>query len=654
MATSCSYAEVFLAAVERTREASKTVLLGYGPQEDDGLNGDELTASVQEQAHSPWGGLNSYLTLIKDDDRFFGLVRPMYLVPTVLEERAAYHSRTLAFNGDVHGDNLPQAYVFPNQLLSVKTFTTPFKIPLWERAVQYAETHPDALFMPAVADDAAEGTYTVLTETRTGIYVPTPFAADLVLGDHRLTVREAVLKTENILKADGEDSSDYEIFTNWLLLAYVEGGRGQIQRSAPPSTPIYERALLDRLETVVKQDLPGWKLTAPPTAPPAAAAAPPPPPAEPSKEQEKKPKLPSECWPEAIDILMTVMGVEDEEELADVHHRMANCAKASERRTILKNMLRREAQRLGYDPVTATKELWESVAEFEYASSRGIDCLTHGIHPAMVAYTSDGAEVVKEERAKRALMRDGDLTATELEALQKSAKVQLPHTESQLRRTLEAFQVLLNVLHGDDELATYYHDKVIRNMRPILKALGSYARDPRYKKQNVYGGYVRSLQRMFFHYYEDMSFGTRRTRLPPFGTLLESMQIQTWVPPSMPHEYGEEEEESEPKGAGGGGNPKSNPSARVQNKEAHEALLSLGKRVGRNVTRFLTQIGPGNGVIASVPRMADGNQYCITWQCKGNCHKGCDRAEGHRALSDAELETLKVFLEDGCQKLGRS
>ena len=175
-------------------------------------------------------------------------------------------------------------------------------------------------------------------------------------------------------------------------------------------------------------------------------------------------------------------------------------------------MLRHEAQHLGYDSVTVTKELWESIAEFEYVSSRRIDCLTHGVHPAMVAYTSNQAEIVKEEQAKRALMQDRDLTAMELDALQKSAKVALPHTKMQLQGCmLEAFKVLLNILHREDDLAIYYRNKVIKNICPILKALAAYARDPKYKEQNVYAGYVHSLQHMFFQYYELMTFKDNRT-----------------------------------------------------------------------------------------------------------------------------------------------
>ena len=108
-------------------------------------------------------------------------------------------------------------------------------------------------------------------------------------------------------------------------------------------------------------------------------------------------------------------------------------------------------------------------------------------------------------------MWDGDLTTMELDTLQKSAKVALPQTKTQLRHMLEAFEVLLNVLHGEDDLATYYQNRVIKNICPILKALAAYAWDPKYKEQNVYAGYVCSLQCMFFQYYELMTFKDART-----------------------------------------------------------------------------------------------------------------------------------------------
>ena len=117
MATQSSYAELFLAKASSTREASKNLLGQYRPNAQ-GSTGNNLMDRIWEQAHSPWGGLNSFLMLIKDDDHLFGLTRPMYLVPMALEQQAPYHACLLAFNGDIQGDNLPQAYVFPTCLIS--------------------------------------------------------------------------------------------------------------------------------------------------------------------------------------------------------------------------------------------------------------------------------------------------------------------------------------------------------------------------------------------------------------------------------------------------------------------------------------------------------------------------------------------------------
>ena len=112
MATQSSYSELFLAKASSTRDASKSLLLQYSPNEQ-GSTGDDLTDEIREQAHSPWGGLNSFLTLIKDDDHLFGLTRPMYLVPTALENQAAYHVRLLASTETSGGTICHRLMCFP-------------------------------------------------------------------------------------------------------------------------------------------------------------------------------------------------------------------------------------------------------------------------------------------------------------------------------------------------------------------------------------------------------------------------------------------------------------------------------------------------------------------------------------------------------------
>ena len=169
--------------------------------------------------------------------------------------------------------------------------------------------------------------------------------------------------------------------------------------------------------------------------------------------------------------------------------------------------------------------------------------------------------------------------------------------------------------------------------------------------QNMYVGYNWSLQCMFYHYYESMTYGKQHTRLPPFSTLLESMQIQTWVPPSLPRDYFNEMDQV-PKTDG---DPQTeghkNNAVWMVNKASHDGLLALGKQMGWNITCFLINIGPGNEAIMEVPKMADGNEHCLIWQCKGSCMKGCDCTESHRALTNDELDALTAFLEDGCKKV---
>ena len=70
------------------------------------------------------------------------------------------------------------------------------------------------------------------------------------------------------------------------------------------------------------------------------------------------------------------------------------------------------------------------------------------------------------------------------------------------------------------------------------------------------------------------------------------------------------------------------------------------------ITEFLKAIGPGDGVLAEVPRMEDNREYCLSYQCKGRCLASCRRKRGHRALNTTETDTLVTFLEEGCTTIG--
>ena len=75
--------------------------------------------------------------------------------------------------------------------------------------------------------------------------------------------------------------------------------------------------------------------------------------------------------------------------------------------------------------------------------------------------------------------------------------------------------------------------------------------------------------------------------------------------------------------------------------------MALGARMGRDITAFLKKVG--NGRIAGVPKMRNGKDHCLAWQCKGACFPTtCKRRDSHVVLSAQEEDELHAFLEAGC------
>jgi hypothetical protein len=455
----------------------------------------DLYNSMTEQSNAPRGGMNTVISLVQGDAKVLVVHRPHKFVACSYDAAAAWNGKCLVFNGDVVSDQVPQALELPRKVFELKTLDAPKKVPIWSVAVAYARTHPTDAHYPTITDTVAADQYDTVKACRRGIYAPFLFS-DATLGDKgRPTIRELLLGVEEVLQTETVAAGDYRVLQEWLLLAYTEGGRNHIQRSNYPNSPISDPSLMSATRATVKMDLPGWGQVSPGNLPAAAirAVAPPVPPVQ----TKRGPKTPSEKWPAAIDLLMKLLSRENETELPKIFFRLAATSTKEEARTVLTNHLRVVSAKLRlFHNIVVTKEVFEVFYNFTFASPNGIEDLTKGLQPFVVAYTEDETQ----KRIAADLSFHDHLTGAEVKMYKENLVAVIPTNDETLRKTLGAFEVLLFTVHDNDIVYQAYKKHIMENLPYILEFLGRYVKN---KHPDVHGQFAQAIHIMM----HDLYFG---------------------------------------------------------------------------------------------------------------------------------------------------
>ena len=649
---------------------------------DEALRGDEQTRARQ----SLWGNIlqtkdvaQSILTLLPSDGRLL-LIHRLYYFPKPLGSTVAkeWEEEILGFVGDVMGTQLPQAVFLRPEVLDALEEKVKVKKVLALRLT--LEGDPSLENVPPVDEREAREAFDEVA-TRYAMCVP-PKYVGLFLGK-RMTPREGFLAAERAIR-ENQDEQPLEPLLSWLRVAVTRGGMEETAKSKvalpmAPGVPMVTPELADRLQRLVRSDLPAWQLT--------GLRAPLNVPAPPSTQQQQleqllltqllkqqgagisaeTEKLPSTLFKGTINLLLRLTNKADEKDLPEIYHRWANSNK-KEFRTVLQEVFDQNAILLGLPEPVATPDLALTIASLKFASADEDD-LEQGLQPFAVAYHSQ--KTLAEQAALNGLhdlLYLGTPQLTDLWAMKAANKLWIPTKLSQLVRTMKSFAVVLATVVGTDSLLYQcYKAQVVDAYEDVSPTLENYAE--RRAGQPIYAQVLRWLQLRFNEYWRQAQRNAQGpVAVPDFTTLYTAIKYKNWLPPEIPVMYLREGElaTSSRQLSGGpalvgsrdaSGNPPAQSLANkeankvapkaVKNDEVPETVRALASHVGK-IQKFLELVGDGRP--APVPKNNKGQDMCLAWYVKGGCYNTCQRRESHVKLSPIEEKRLCDFLKKGIAK----
>ena len=646
---------------------------------DESLQGEAQTQARQ----SLWGSIlqtkdvaQSIITLLPSDGKLL-LVHRLYYFPKPLGSATAkeWEEEILGFVGDVMGTQLPQVVFLRPEVLDALDMKIRVKKVLALRLE--LEGDPGLENVPRVGEQEA-GESVDEVATRYAMCIP-PKYVGIFLGK-RLTPREGFLAVERAVR-ENQDEQALEPLLDWLRVAITRSGvertaKSKVALPTAPGVPMVTPELADKLQRLVRSDLPAWQLDNLRTLTNA--------PAQPSTPQQQWEQLllthllkqqgagisgeteksPSTLFKGTINLLLRLTNKTEEKELPEIYHRWANSNK-KEFRTVLQEVFDQNALLLGLPEPIATPDLALTISSLKFASADEDD-LEQGLQPFAVAYHSQ--KTLAEQAALNSLhdlLYMGTPQLTDLWAMKAANKLWIPTKLSQLARTLRSFAVVLATVVGTDSLLYQcYKAQVVDAYEDVSPTLENYAE--RRAGQPVYAQVLRWLQLRFNEYWRQAQRNNLGpVAVPDFTALYTALKYKNWLPPEIPLMYLREGETTSAVRPAFGGLPVTNqpdtlksadqtpkegnkvaPKA-IKNDDVPETVRALAIHVGK-IQKFLEVVGDGRP--APVPKNNKGQEMCLAWYVKGGCYNTCQRRDSHVKLSQIEEKRLCDFLKKGIAK----
>lgn len=624
---------------------------------------EEMKRTASEMPHG-------YLVAQRDSE-WLQLYHRTLVFPTPLGmEPEEWHDKVMLFNGDVMGTQMPQAFHAPAQLLAQSTATV--KVLSWQAYVLHYTENVNALPL-VIPEDTPEGQYTTV-QTRKAMYV-SPSLMGIFL-DRKNTIGRAVLAVHHALTDAGADKEHYQPLLDWLRVLSTAGGKETVQRAQPPTGVLLTQDLTARLLQVVQQDLPQWQETS------GAAGRPPTQTTQganvggtdhvaalialatealasrsntnPRVTPADREKIPSEYWKGTIDQLLGLTQTTNEDDLAPIWKKWANCDKR-ERRTVLQTTLRNTASSLRMTVPVATVELVNSMVNLEFAASF-VDHLEQGLQPFMVSYLDQ--QTISEQRAiidTYDVLQEGAPTLTDLLNLKEAAKLPLPTEEKQCRKTVESFAVVLAVSLGvTSPVFKAYRKYIVDDFDQVTEALEE--ESAKRPTDLPYAQYLRAIQLEMNMYWLEAQKG-RETPVPNFQYLHQEIKRRTWAGPAIPAIYRPTTKRTrfEESGTSGKGEQQEEqeegpPRKYLKNLKVDVDVMDRASSIGK-IHPFLRKLGEKKPIVW--PKLKCGKVICIAWHVRGGCYSDCSRKAGHVPLGEGDSAMLCKFLDDGLAKVAK-
>ena len=360
-------------------------------------------------------------------------------------------------------------------------------------------------------------------------------------------------------------------------------------------------------------------------------------------------------WSINLDSLLKLTNVSTVEHLPPVWTALAKGPRKEERNILqaaLDNHSRHAAASTNAK-LTVSKELLSTVVNLSFWSG-DFDMLEEGLHPFRTVYVSTAKQAQDQAHLQTydSLARDGTLRLEDVQLFQLALKSHWPTDYLQLDTSLRLFHNLLAVLVPSAHPLYIAYDGFINSWKGMHILLAEYfGRDRATPAQ-----FLRSMQLRVSLYWQSLSGATAAQALvlppPNFQELLMSVNLQSWVPPSMP---GQSTPVPAPSSLPG---PAPVPAPTPAPAPAPAPADSGGSRqreVRNNnmVPEVVTAMRGRSFRIRDLfdrnnhpPSHEDGRPMCCVYHIFGRCSSNCSRAYSHSNLSSAEINTLKSFVQN--------
>ena len=307
--------------------------------------------------------------------------------------------------------------------------------------------------------------------------------------------------------------------------------------------------------------------------------------------------------------------------------------------------------------LTVSKELLSTVVNLSFWAG-DFDMLEEGLHPFRTVYVSTAKQAQDQAHLQTydSLAQDGTLRLEDVQLFQLVLKSNWPTDYLQLDTSLRLFHNLLAVLLPITHPLVVSYDGFLVTWKSMHILLAEYfSRDTAKPSQ-----FLRSLQLRVALYWQSLSAADASTALmltpPNFQELLMSVNLQSWVPPTMP---GQSMLPSLQHGRTT--NPPAAPAPAPSPSPAPAPAPAPGPAAPRQVEvrnpRIIPEIASAmQGRTFRIrdlfdrsnrpPNHADGRPMCCVYHLLGRCSNTCTRAYSHASLNTADAETLKAFVQD--------
>jgi hypothetical protein len=591
----------------------------------------------------------------RNEPRIYVLHRPAK-IPVQLGRTSPWAGQIFATNGDVIKDRMVTVQ-FPGDPFVGAQLTRVLPI---DATSEYFEAHPDATYLPPVADTTAHSVEVVV---RHMMWIPTYLVSDLLLSQG-WTPRE--FWQVNIAKLQEDDKIDEcSVFVDWMRVACtaisVRTGSRTSESFAiiKPSltVPIMDDELFTERNNIVNKDLPGrfslglgvnnaiLQLADAVAANTTKSVAL-------SKEQSEK--TPSKKWPESIGLLFTYQQISDESELPVLYTRLAKASKHETRMVIQSFMTERSNGENAFctQPLIVNLAIAKCIQDFDYVPGHP-DSIGQGLHPFVINNGNMEARERSLRNAQRFDTIEGSslgLMLQDLDTLLANEVRHIPITFTETEATLGMFGDLLAVVftpsHALNKAFSAFWKEWMKTKMHLVYVIDQ-ART--YKPVHI----LRRMQLELYYWFD----AVRRKSSPrdlDFTKIIYEIHINAFNPPLLPPNLMAPAEPAfvlvppeanamAPLSPAVDAGSTASKSTVIPNPAGPDAVLE------QHLTGLhIRDVTIGNGEVPSNNR---GNPMCIAFHAKGRCFSKCKRADDHRPHTTAERNKLQAWVQATADKV---